>query len=264
VAAVALLSCVGCSEAKRAAHGTFTPSTPGRLVVATDLPATGYWDGADPAAVHGGFEWGIADALASRLDVQLEVRQVPFGDIVRGALGGADIALSQVSVTDARLGDVDFTVSYDTTSPTALQRAGTEAIESLADAKDKQWVVQSSTTQLDYLNDTVVPDRPPIVLDKLPDVIQAVASGQADAALLDVSTALSAAKTNPALDVPAQFDHFEPVAIVVPKSSANLQAIDQGLHELLANGTVEHLRDQYLRPTQSADPSSIPTITARR
>ena len=77
------------------------PSAPGRLVVATDLPAIGFWDGADPAAVHGGFEWGIADALASQLDLQLEVRQVPFGDIVRGALGGADIALSQVSVTDA-------------------------------------------------------------------------------------------------------------------------------------------------------------------
>ena len=45
------------------------------LTVATSLPAPGFWDGADVDELTGGFEDGIARALADRFDLELRGRR---------------------------------------------------------------------------------------------------------------------------------------------------------------------------------------------
>src|SRR3954468_11029331 len=97
-AALALSACAG---DRGAAGSTFEPVKSGVLTVATAfLPAPGFWEGTPPTD---GFEAGLADALAERLGLdRVEVVQVSFTDIVEGRLGGADIALSQITPTHER------------------------------------------------------------------------------------------------------------------------------------------------------------------
>lgn len=51
---------------------------------------------------------------------------VPFARIVAGDLGGADVAISDVSVTDERAKVVDFSVPYLPAVPAILTRKGRE------------------------------------------------------------------------------------------------------------------------------------------
>jgi len=231
--------------------------------VATELPAPGFWEGDDPATVKGGFEWGLAQALARELGLTLTVREVPFADIAAGRLDGADLALAQVSATTERNNAAELTAPYYETSPTALARRDTENdLVDLATAKEQHWVVQKGTTLESYLEDVVRPDAKPIVLATTDAVVRAVVDGQADVALLDLPTALTVARKD-GLVVPARFEHLEQVVGVLPANSKNLQVIDEALAHLLANGTVDGLRTTWLDPVFAVDPDHVPVITAQ-
>lgn len=258
--AALLLGTVGCSDVKRAASGDFTPATPGKLVVATELPAPGFWDGNDPATVHRGFEWALAETIAADLGLDLTVRQVPFTDIVAGRLHGADLALAQVSFTDQRAKVAELTGPYYNSSPAALARRGTEGkLADLATARQQLWAVQKGTTLETYLTDVVRPDQKPLVLPTTDAVVKAVTGGDADVALLDLPTALTVAGTD-GLSVPARFAQDEEIVGVLPPDSDNLQSIDQELDRLLADGTVDKLRKKWLDPVFAVDPTTVPVI----
>jgi polar amino acid transport system substrate-binding protein len=266
VATIAL-ALAACSLAKEAAQGTFAPASPGVLVVATELPAPGFWDSADPSTVHGGFEWALADALAKELHLTLSVRAVPFDEITAGHLGDADMAIAQVSITAERRDHVDLSIPYLLSSPAALVRdvEGEPDIEiaDLATAKEKRWVVQRGTTDEQYLHDIIRPDDDPVVVATQDEAVQVVASGSADAALLDLPSALVIAHDRPGLRVPARFDRDEDLAAVLPKGSSNTQVVDRALRALIADGTVDELRRRWLDPAFATDPDSIPVIRAR-
>ena len=61
------------------AGGEFTPVNEDTLTVVTSLPAPGFWNGNDPAAITGGYEYEIVLALQERLglgDLQVNERQL--------------------------------------------------------------------------------------------------------------------------------------------------------------------------------------------
>jgi len=245
---------------RRAASGDFQPSTKGALVVATELPAPGFWDGKDPAKVNGGFEWALADALAHELDVKLVIHNVAFADIAAGKLGDADLALAQISATDQRRDVAQLTVPYGETSPAAVARPGTEEdLDDLATAQDKRWVVQGTTTLESFLDDVVRPDAAPLVVRTTDDVVSAVRDGRADVGLLDLPTALSVAASGD-VSVPARFDREESIVGMLPKGSDNLDAIDSALRRLSADGTVAKLRNRWLDADFTIDPHDIDVI----
>ena len=233
------------------------------LVVATELPAPGFWNGSDPATVHEGFEWGLADALAKELHLTLSVRAVPFADLTAGRLGDADIALAQISITTERREHIDLSDPYLASSPAILARAGTDDITDLATAKDRHWVVIRGTTEEQYLHDTVRPDVDPLVVDTQDAAVQAVLSTAADTALLDLPSALVVARDQPGLRVPARFDHDEDLAVLLPKDSSNTPVINRALRALIASGTIDDLRNRWLDAAFASDPDTIPVIRAR-
>ena len=67
----------GCDSIRSNAEQTFTPNTPGVLTVATTLPAPGFWNQDAHGTFTGGFEYEIAQALADRFGVTLDVVDVP-------------------------------------------------------------------------------------------------------------------------------------------------------------------------------------------
>jgi polar amino acid transport system substrate-binding protein len=244
------------------AENTFDPASPGRVVVATSLPSPGFWEGDDVATLDGGFEWGLARALADELGLRVSFRDVPFPDIVTGDLHGADVALAQVSITDEREHRVKFSVTYFDSAPAVLAPSDADEIHDLATASDRSWVVERGTTEQSFVDDVIRPDKSVVAVDGEAEAVDAVRSGDADAALLDLPAALVIAARVPDLEVDARFDDPERYGIVLPEDSPdmNRRAVDKVLRGLLADGTVDDLADRWLQPVFASDPDDIPVI----
>ncbi len=234
--------------------------------VATALPAPGFWDGNDPSSVTGGFEWALAQLLAQRFDLTLEVVQVPFAQLDAGDLGDADIAIAQITATDERNERVDFSVGYFETAIGVLAPNGSE-IRDLREARDVQWVVVDGSTQQDFLDDIVMPSTPALVVADETEAAAAVADGRADAGLTDLATGLVIAAAAPELEVVAQFVTRQRYAIALPQDRAhatgNDDAVDTALRALSADGTLDELAEQWLEPRFERDPDQVPVIIAR-
>jgi polar amino acid transport system substrate-binding protein len=243
VAALALPACVG----DRAAGLSFEPVHPGVLTVATAfLPAPGFWEGS-PRAPSGGFEDGLAHALADRLGLdRVEVVQVPFSQIAAGDLGGADLALTQMTPTDEREGSVDFTTPYLTASPGILARAGVDAAD-LDELQELRWVVARVSTLTPIVEERVRPDEEPIVVEDRSRALDVIRSGRADVLLLDLPVAQGLAREQPAtFGVLGQLGGGEGLAAVLPDGSRNLEIVDSAIRALASDGTIDDLVSRWL------------------
>ena len=262
VVALATSLTLGCGE-DQDAGGTFEPATPGTLTVATSLPALGFWDGDDVDELSGGFEWGIAEALGDRFELEVTYVDVPFEELVAGDLGGADVALAQISISDARRDVIDLSEPYYSTNAGALARDGVE-LRDLADAKELRWVVEESTTEHDFLEEVIQPDAEPIVSTDRERTLDVLRDGDADAALLDLPTAMTVANAFPEYDVPAQFATEEQFAVALIKDSDNTEAVSTAVRAFASDETLEELSERYLDPLLGGEPSDIRLITTRR
>lgn len=255
-----------CSDARDDARQTFVPRTDGVLVVAAALPAPGFWEGADPATVDGGYEWDLATRLADRLGLELEIVDVPFADIAAGELDGADIAMAQISITGARADLVDFSEPYYTTDAGVLALADTE-ITDLKAAREATWVVVEGTTQAEVVADEIRPDADVLVVADETEATAALLDGRAEAALMDLTTALVLAEGDDALAVVGKVATEEQYGVALPRTGPdrdrNRQVVDAALRAFDADGTLSDLADRWLAPRFAADPSDIPLIRIR-
>ena len=236
----------------------FTPVTDDTLTVVTSLPAPGFWNGDDPSAITGGYEYEIAKALQERLNLgKLEIVNVSFDQLVAGQVGDYDVALSQVTITDERKQVVDFTEPYFESDQGVLVMSGTD-VATIDDAKALQWGVQSGTTGADYLTDEVQPDQEPQVFQNLADGFAALQAGQVDAFMMDTAIVLAqASESGGDEEVAAQFKTGEQYGGILPKGSANADAINEILTELKDDGSLAEFATDWL----GGDPSAIPVLT---
>jgi polar amino acid transport system substrate-binding protein len=247
----------GCSgKAKEDVLVSAEPATPGTLTVATTLPAPGFWEGDDASIVGGGYEWGLARALADEFDLDLKIIDVPFTDIVAGQLGGADVALAQIEPTVERREVLDFSLPYYASDFGVLMLAG-EALRDLAAARDLRWTVVEGARQQDFIDDTIRPtERVRVVADDVA-AAEAIRSGEVDAALIDLTSALIQAHDNDDLGVAAQFVTGGQYSVALPKGSDNLEKVDAALRGFQRDGTLHYLADTWLIPLFSTSPDEV-------
>ena len=241
--------------------GAFTPVTDGTLTVATsDLPVPGFWTG---PADHptGGFEHDLAGALAERLGLDdVAVVHVAFDDLLGGDLGGADLALAQLTPTPGRDRHLDFSDAYLPAPPGVLVRAGTE-VPDVHSAQRLSWAVQEATTLEDALDDQVRPEDEPDRVGSLATLVSLVDDGTVDAGLVDLPTGLSAAAgSGGELAVAARLPGDEVLAAALPDGSDNLQAVDSALRALAADGTLDGLADRWLSTAGTGDLADVPAL----
>jgi polar amino acid transport system substrate-binding protein len=253
----------GTSDTTEEAAGgaEFTPVTEDTLTVVTSLPAPGFWNGDDPAAITGGYEYDIALALQERLGMgDLEIVNVSFDQLVAGQVGDFDVALSQVTITDERQQVVDFTEPYFEADQGVLVQAGTE-VATVEDAKALQWGVQTGTTGLDYVNDVLQPENEPQAFQDLAAGFAALDAGQVDAFMMDTAIVLAqAAESGGSQEVAAQFKTGEEYGGIMPEGSegsANADAINAILTELEDDGSLSEFAEEWL----GGDPSAVPVLT---
>lgn len=235
----------GCAVKHGAAGPKFVPHEPGVLTVATAfLPAPGFWSGPE---ARSGFEAGLAAALADKLGLErVKVVQVPFAQVVRGQLKGADIGLSQVTPTSERERTADFSTPYLNAPPGVLARRGVTAID-LSGLRDLRWVIARVSTLTPIVMNTVQPSGSPVVVEDRAKALDVLRSGRADALLLDLPVALGLARAEPGrFQVLGQLTGGESLAAVLPKGSPNLDIVDSSIRAVIANGTVSQLASRWL------------------
>jgi len=241
VGALGLAACGG----QGAAGAKFEPANPGTLTVVTAfVPAPGFWEGRPPTK---GFEAGLADALAHRFGLKrVLVLQQPFASIIRGKLGGADLALSQLTPTKAREQYVDFTTPYLTAPPGILARLDVRARD-VHGLKALHWVVSRTSTLTPILMDTIRPDADPVETVDRTQALKVLRAGRADALLLDLPVALALARSEPErFHVLGQISGGEGLAAALPKGSHNREIVDSAIRGLTANGTIGKLTSRWL------------------
>jgi polar amino acid transport system substrate-binding protein len=250
---------VACGRSEDVADQRFHPATDGQLTVATSLPAPGFWTGSDVTTVDGGFEYGIAVALAERFDLELRLVDAPFDELVAGELGAADMALAQITETTERAEHLAFSWPYYMDDAGVVVPTGA-TLTDLKTAREQRWAVQRDTVQATLIEDTVRPDEEPVLFDDAVAAIDAVADGRAEAALVDLSTALVSTKGRDDVTTAARFVTNGAMAIAMPPGSENVEVVDAALRAMTADRTIADLEHRYLAPVFETDPTSLPVV----
>jgi polar amino acid transport system substrate-binding protein len=259
---VVAIIAVGCGgKAKDDVLVSVAPETAGVLTVATTLPAPGFWEGDDATIVGGGYEWGLARSLADEFDLDLQIIDVPFAGIVAGELEGADLALAQIEITEQRREVLDFSLPYYSSDFGVLMTAG-ENLRDLAAARDLSWIVVDGARQQSFIDDTIRPAEPVHVVADEVAAAEAITSGEADAALVDLSSALIQAHDDDRLGVAARFVTGDQYAVALPKGSVNVEKVDAALRGFQHDGTLHNLAETWLLPLFSTSPDEVPVIEA--
>jgi polar amino acid transport system substrate-binding protein len=241
--ATALSACASLGKGS----GTFHPRVKGTLTVATaQIPDPGFWYGTY-ARPTGGFEYELARQLAERFDLKrVKVVRVPFHELVRGHLGGADLALSDITVTEERAEHLDFSTSYLQAPPAIVVHPGTEVPDVKA-ARDLRWAVQHDTTLKEALDDQIEPTTKPLLFELQSEKLAAFEAGRVNAVLLDLPIALAYARESPRkFAVAAQLPSEAQLGVALPSGSENVEAVDSAIRALKSEGEIDRLGERWL------------------
>lgn len=239
------------------AAGSMT-ATEGVLVMATNatFPPYEFVEGGDFA----GIDVEIAEKIAEKLGMTLEIKDVEFGSIVGGVQTGKfDMGMAGMTVTEERLQSVNFSTSYATGIQVVIV-AEDSAITSLDDLKgdgSMKFGVQQDTTGDIYASDTAenggYGEDNVIRYKTGADAVQALKAGKVDAVIIDNEPAKSFVATVEGLKILDAEWAVEDYAIAIAKeNTALLDAVNNALAELTADGTIAGIIAKYIPTTEDA------------
>jgi polar amino acid transport system substrate-binding protein len=246
--ALAAAGCGGDDDGPAAEpKGPLTTITPGVLTVGTELPAPTFWDGTDYRTVKKGFEAELAQELARRLGgLKVKVVRCPFVAINAGAPCDCDIDFSQIGITEARRRHWDFTIPYFDADHGVMVKTDTSVPNSDA-VKNLQFGVQAETTAADFLENELKPTLEPKLYDTTVGMFDAFNTEEVQAILFDLPILLSAMTEGQVADakIVGQFKTGERYGGILPKGSKNTDAVNRAMREMVDDGTVERLQQDY-------------------
>ncbi|WP_298456517.1 ABC transporter substrate-binding protein [uncultured Cellulomonas sp.] len=233
--------------------------TEGVLTVGTSDPAYEPWvSGNDPSSGEG-FESAVAYAVAEQLGFAADdVEWVPvtFDQIIAPGAKSFDIAINQVSISDERRENLDFSSSYYDTAQAVVTVEGSPVAgaTSLAELADARIGAMVATTSAQVATDTIAPSRPVQLFNDNDQVKQALTAGLVDAIVVDLPTALyiTAAELDGGVLV-GQLppgDSPDQLGLVLDKDSPLTEPVTEAVDALRADGTLADLEAQWL--TESA------------
>ncbi len=229
----------------------FTTATEGVLTMATnaEFPPYEYYEG-DTVT---GIDVEIAQAIAAKLGLTLQVEDMEFDSVISAVQGGkADIGMAGMTVTEERLEEVNFTESYATGVQVIIVTEDsdiTSADDLFAEGANHTIGVQLTTTGDLYTTEDIeaaglgTVDR----YNKGADAVMALKNGKVDCVVIDNEPAKAFVEANEGLKILETEYVTEDYAIAVSKDNEALHtAVDAALQELIADGTVQSIIDKYI------------------
>lgn len=245
VAALASLALAGCGNGGSGDGGSpsagstnangYTLVKPGTLTVCTHL-AYKPFQFPDSSGKIVGFDVDMMDMVAKDMGLTQEIVDVPFDQVWSGAAmkaGRCDVGAAGMTITPERANAVLFSQPYFDAEQALITKKGS-GITNLAQMKGKKLGVQTDTTGQKYAQDNADANGYEVVVfDDLPTSVNAVKSGNVDAAINDNGVLYDFAKNNPDTEVVTEFHTGEQYGIAVRKDDPNGQKLIDEVNKVL-------------------------------
>ncbi len=234
------------AEAEDGAETTAAIGGEGKvLVMATnaEFPPYEYHDGGDIV----GIDVEVAEAIAGKLGMTLEVEDIAFDSIIPELESGkADIGVAGMTVNEDRLKNVDFTDPYTTASQVIIVKEDSE-IAGPDDLKGKYIGVQLGTTGDIYASDYEADGSTIERYNKGFEAVQAMQQGKIDAVVIDQEPAKVFVSQNEGIKILDEALTVEEYAIAIKKGNTELlDQVNGALAELKESGELQAIIDKYI------------------
>ena len=234
-----------------AAEAAYTLVEDGKIIVASDL-ANAPLDFVDEKTGEAqGFEIDLINAVADKLDLECEVLPAMKFDTIVPLIeqgGKADVGVSNITITDARMEQVDFTDSYmDSNQGLVTLASAGDVTEDDLNVEGTKIAVQAGTTGASWAEENLS-NAEIVALDDPVVAVTGVQTGLYSAAVADlpVMTYLcsnSFTDCKVAIEIPTG----EQYGIAVNKDNPGLtEAINGALAELEEEGYISELEVKWL------------------
>ena len=224
-----------------------------------------------------GIDVEIAQAIADKLGMELQIEDVEFGSIIGGVVEGKyDMGMAGMTVTEERKQSVNFSDTYATGIQVIIVKDGS-SITSLDDIfefnadgdpvalknTDIKVGVQQDTTGDIYSSSDIsgwgfcdVEEDGTVTTDRVvryktgPDAVEALKTDKVDMVIIDNEPAKSFVAANDGIHILEGDNEYavEDYAICVAKENKELlDKINQALKDLKADGTIDRIVGKYIK-----------------
>jgi polar amino acid transport system substrate-binding protein len=217
----------------------------GKLIVGTE-PTFPPFEFVDEKNQVVGFDMDIANELAKRLGVKLEIVNLPFDSLIPALLQGKiDLIIAGMTITEERAKVVDFSKPYfEANQAIVVRKDGKFEPKKLEELVGKKVAVQLGTT-----GDLVVSEINGVQVvrfQKFTDAFLELQNGRVDAVVLDEAPAKAYVKKFPKFLISAVVDTGETYGIAVKKGNKELlNFVNQTLDILKSSGTYNKLIQKW-------------------
>ena len=230
LAVILVLSLAACASAAKGDEPASDASDAAKLTMATEatFPPYEYYDG--DAIV--GIDVEVAQAIAEKLGMELEVTDIAFDSIIPGIQTGKyDMGMAGMTVTDERKEQVSFSDSYATGVQVVIVRDGSAITGFLYATSDIEEAGLGTVKSF----------------GKTTDAVEALKNGQVDCVILDNEPAKALVAANEGLHILDTEYAVEDYAIAIAKENTELlEKVNNALSELKADGTLQSIVGKYI------------------
>jgi ABC-type amino acid transport substrate-binding protein len=233
---------------------------PGTLTIGVSLPSEGFEVGVargSQVIYAQGFDVDLGRALAKQLGLRVAFVQSQFGRLFSYGPKPWDVAIAQITITDARRQTADFTQPYMSVDQGVLAaQTVTTVPKTIADLRALRICALAKSTGADVAKTVIAPTTPPRLIGNVPTLMLDLQTGSCQAVVYDAPS-LGSLKAR----APDRYGPFvgviktgEQYGVALPKGSSLRNSVDVALGTLIANGTVQRLQKKWLTTNLTALP----------
>lgn len=245
ITVVLIATClVGCGGSDSKDDNKLETVTEGKLTMATnaEFPPYEYYEGEKVV----GIDAEVAEKIAEKLGLELEIADVSFDSIIPGVQSGKyDMGMAGMTVTDERKRSVNFSDSYATGIQSVIVKEDSP-IKSIDDLDGKKIGVQTATTGDIYASDDYGEDNVKR-FENGAAAVAALTANKVDCVIIDNEPAKAYVEANKGLKILDTEYAVEDYAICFSKDSEELQKkVNDALNELKKDGSIQKIVDKYI------------------
>lgn len=230
---------------------TFTTVEEGKLIMATNafFPPYEYYEGEKIV----GIDAEIAEAIAKKLGLELVINNMEFNSIITAVTTkAADFGLAGMTVTEDRLKEVDFSISYASGVQSIIVKEGsaiTTNADLSAEGATSKIGVQLGTTGDIYASDEFGADRV-TQYNNGNEAVLALQKGDVDCVIIDNEPAKAFVAANEGLKVlDTAYAEEDYAACFAQDNDALCAAVNDAIEALITDGTIDAIIEKYI-PTK--------------